>query len=74
MVDCYCFPLGGFGCLDSGFPHEDGFVGGYFLLVPGCYCFIFFLSSWNYSVDELDFPYSTVQKHEPVEWERDEQS
>jgi hypothetical protein len=74
MVDCYCFPLGGFGFLDFDFPQQDGFVGGYFLLVLGCYCFSFFLSSWNYSADGLDFPYSIVQKYEPVEWERVEQS
>jgi hypothetical protein len=34
----------------------------------------FFLSSCHYSVDEPDFSYSTVQNHEPVEWERVEQS
>jgi hypothetical protein len=73
MVDCYCFPLGGYVCLDYGFPQWDGFVGGYFLLVPGCYCFDFFLYSWNYLADGMDFPYSTIQKHEPVEWEMDEQ-
>jgi hypothetical protein len=70
VVDFYCFPIGGFGCLDSGCPQRDGFVGGYFLLVMGCYYFSFFLSSWHYLTDELDFPYSSIQKHEPVEWER----
>jgi hypothetical protein len=73
MVDCYCFPLGGSGCLDSDCPQQGGFVGDYFLLVPGFYCFSFFLYSWHYSVDESYFPYSTIQKHEPVEWEMDEQ-
>jgi hypothetical protein len=74
MVDCYCFPLGGFHFLDYGFPQQDGFVRGYFLLVLGCYYFIFFLSSWHYSNDGMDFPYLNVQNHEPVEWERVEQS
>jgi hypothetical protein len=74
VVDCYCFPLGGFGCLDSGFPQWDGFVGGYFLLVMGCYYFGFFLSSSHYSTDEPDFQYSSIQNHEPVEWERVEQN
>jgi hypothetical protein len=72
-VCCYC-PLGGSGYLDSGCPQQVGFVGGYFHLVPGYYCFSFFLSSWHYSTDGMDFPYSTVQKYEVVEWERDEQS
>jgi hypothetical protein len=74
MVDCYCFPIGGFGCLDSGCPQQVGFVRGYFLLVPSCYCFGFFLSSWNYSTNGMDFPYSITQKHELVEWEKDEQN
>jgi hypothetical protein len=74
VVYCYCFPLGGFGCHDLGCPQRDNFVGDYFLLVPGCYCFSFFLSSWHYLVDEPYFPYSTVQNFEPVEWERAEQS
>jgi hypothetical protein len=74
VVDCYCWPLAGFSCLDSDFPQRDNFVGGYFLLVSGCYCFVFFLCSWNYSVDGLDFPYSTVQKYEAVEWERDDKN
>jgi hypothetical protein len=68
------FPPWGFWFLDSGFPQWDGFVGGYFLLVPSCYCFNFFLFFWHYSTNGLDFPYSTVQKHEPVEWDRDEQN
>jgi hypothetical protein len=70
VVDCYCCQIGGFGFLDSGFPQWDSFVGGYFLLVPGCYCFDFPLSYWNYLSNGMDFPYSTIQKHEPVEWER----
>jgi hypothetical protein len=51
-----------------------GFVGGYFHLILGYYCFSFFLSCWHYSTDEMDFPYSTIQKYEVVEWERAEQS
>jgi hypothetical protein len=74
VVDCCCFPLGVFGFLDTGFPQPDDLVEGYFLLVPACYCFDFFLSSWHYLVDEPDFPYSTIQKHELIEWERDEQN
>jgi hypothetical protein len=74
MVYFYYFPLGGSGCLDSGFPQHEGFVGGYFLLVSGRYCFNFFLSSWNYLVDELYFSSSTIQKHEPFEWERVEKN
>jgi hypothetical protein len=72
-VCCYC-PLGGSGYPDSGFPQQVGFVGGYFPLVLGYYCFSFFLSFWHYSTDGPDFPYSTVQKYEIVEWERVEQS
>jgi hypothetical protein len=64
----------GFGCLDFGFPQWDGFVGGYFLLVPGYYCFSFSLSSWHYSADGMDFTHSTVQNPESVEWERVEQN
>jgi hypothetical protein len=67
MVVYCCFPLGGFGFLDSGFPQQDNFVGGYFLLVLGCYYFDFSLSSWNYSTDLMDFMYSIVQKYELVE-------
>jgi len=44
------------------------------LLALGYYCFGFFLSFWNYSTNELDFPYSIVQKSEYVEWERVEQN
>jgi hypothetical protein len=74
MFDFYCCPLGGFGCLDFGFPQREGFVGGYFLLVSGCYCFGFSLSSWNYLVDGIDFYYSFVQNFKVVERERVEQS
>jgi len=74
MVDFYFSPLGGFVFLDSGFPQWDDFVGGYFLLVLGCYCFSFFLYSWHYLVVEMDLSYSTFQKNEVIEWERDEQS
>jgi hypothetical protein len=74
MVECYCFPLGGFGFPDSGFPQWDGFVGGSFLLVRGCYCFDFFLYSWHYSIDGMDFLYSNIKNYEPVEWERAKQS
>jgi len=74
MVDYYLFPLGGFGFLDSGFTQRDCFVVGYFLLVSGCYYFSFSLSSWHYSANGSDFPYSIFQKSKAVEWESFEKS
>ena len=72
LVICFYFPLGGSGYPGSGSPQQVGFVGGYFPLVLGYYCFSFFPYSWHYSTDGTDFPYS--QNFEIVEWERDEQS
>jgi hypothetical protein len=49
-------------------------VGGCFPLVPGYYCFCFFLYFWNYLTNGMDFPYSFVQNFEIAEWERAEKS
>jgi hypothetical protein len=43
MVDYYCFPLGGFGCLDYGFPQRDGLLG--------------VISSWPWVVIVSVFPF-----------------
>jgi hypothetical protein len=69
----YC-PLWGSGYPSYGFPQQVGFVGGYFPLVMGYYCFGFFFYFWHYSVDGLDFSCSVVQNFKIVEWERVEKS
>jgi hypothetical protein len=63
----YYFPLGGFGSLGSGCPQWVGVVGVDSRPDLGCCYSCSILSSWNCSMDGLDWLYSTVQNFGIVE-------
>jgi hypothetical protein len=55
-------------------PSRLVFVGGDSRLGLCCYCSCFFLSFWHYSIDRLDFLYSSVQNFDIAKGERVEQN